>query len=510
MKTTLERLLKKRTKELYAAVIILWLVPALALAVLGLVYLWQAGWFWWFSGGLLLLSVISWLVRYLLRSQAEETEPTIDHLDPRPDWSNHDQRVWKEALAHITSEQLTDTPWVDIPLAMFDHLAFVAKAYHGDDNRAVYAFSVPELLLMLEIWSRDYRADIIENVPLVQSVKVSTFLDVTDKADTAQRASKYLGPLIRVIKAGINPATGLLSEASSQIATRIFSDLTLHMQSNMKAMLFEEVTHVAIDLYSGRLKLSEEELLAYRRAQGIPELEDVIPLSVVIVGQVNAGKSSLVNALKEECVAEVDATPATADFHHHNIQLTEDLEVYLIDTPGLDGRKETEEAILREALKADLIIWVNQANQPAKALDHQFLEQWNCFFESNLNRKKPPILLVTTHNDMLPPIGDWQPPYDMTDLENKKVKSMTEALKYTQQAIKLPEETPAVPVCLLPGEKRFNLNLLRDLLRSISDQARAAQLNRQRLDADGRASIVKKALRQSAGLVRSGIRIALK
>jgi hypothetical protein len=65
-------------------------------------------------------------------------------------------------------------------------------------------------------------------------------------------------------------------------------------------------------------------------------------------------------------------------------------------------------------------------------------------------------------------------------------------------------------VCLLPGGKRFNLDVLRDLLLSISDQARAAQLNRQRLDADGRASIVMKGLRQSAGLVRSGIKIALK
>lgn len=506
----LERLLKNRTRELYAVVIILWLLPILALSVLGLIYLWQAGWFWWFSGALLLLSLASWLVRHLLATRAEATETTVTHLDPRPDWSNHDQRVWEKSLAHIESEKLQETPWSDIPTVIFDHLAFVARAYHDDDSRAVYAFSVPELLLMLEIWSREYRAEVIENVPLVQEIKISTIMDLSDKADTAQRLYKYFGPIYRAIRTGANPVTGILSEASSHITTRILSDLGLHVQSNMKVMLFEEVTQVAIDLYSGRLKLSEEELLAYRRAQGAPALEDVIPLSVIIVGQVNAGKSSLVNALKEECVAEVDATPATAGFHHHHIQLTDDLGLYLIDTPGLDGRKETEKAILRETLKADLIIWVNQANQPAKALDHHFLEQWNSFFESNLNRKKPPILLVTTHNDMLPPIGDWQPPYDMADLENKKVRSMTEALTYTHEAIKLPEETPAVPVCLLPGGKRFNLDVLRDLLLSISDQARAAQLNRQRLDADGRASIVMKGLRQSAGLVRSGIKIALK
>lgn len=506
----LERLLKKRTKELYAVVVILWLLPVLALSALGLIYIWQAGWFWWFSGGLLILSLISWLVRHLLASQTEEVETTVPHLDPRPDWSSHDHRVWEESLAHIEAEKLYETPWQDIPRAIFDHLAFVARAYHDDDKRAVYAFSVPELLLMLEIWSREYRADVIENVPLVQEVKISTIMDLSDKAETAQRTYKYFGPLYRIVRTAFNPATGLLSEATSQITTKIFSELGLHMQRNMKVMLFEEVTHVAIDLYSGRLKLSKEELLAYRMAQATPELEDVIPLAVIIVGQVNAGKSSLINALKEECVAEVDAIPATAGAHHHLLQLTEDLAVYLIDTPGLDGRRETEEAVLREALKADFMIWVNQANQPAKALDHQFLEQWNSFFESNLNRKKPPILLVTTHNDRLPPVGDWQPPYDMADLENKKVKSMTDAITYTHDAIKLPEAAPAVPVCLLPGEKRFNLEVLRDLLVSMSEQARAAQLNRQRLDADARASIVMKGLRQSAGLVRSGLKIALK
>jgi uncharacterized protein len=507
---TLDRLLKGRTKELYAVVMILWVIPALALSVLGLVYLWQAGWFWWFSAGLVLLSLISWLARYLLASQGETAQATLEHLDPRPNWSSHDHRVWEESLAHIESEKLGETPWADIPRLIFEQLAFVATAYHGKQGRAVYAFSVPELLLMMEIWSRDYRAEVIENVPLIQEVKVSTMMDFSGKANSAQRLYRYLGPVYRSIRTGINPVTGLLSEASSHIASRLFSELGVHMQHNMKVTLFEEVTKVAIDLYSGRLKLSEQELLTYRQAQGAPELEEVIPLTVIVVGQVNAGKSSLINALKEDCVAEVDATPATAGFHHHHVQLNGELDVYLTDTPGLDGSEATVKAIFREALQADLVIWVSQANQPAKALDKQFLEQWNRYFESNLARKKPPILLATTHNDLLPPAGEWHPPYDMTQSDKQKVKSMTDALAYTRKAIGLPEESLAVPVALLAGERSFNLDVLRGLLQSVAGEARSAQLNRQRLDAQSRASVVRRALKQSAGLMKSGVKIALK
>jgi predicted GTPase len=507
MKKLLNKLLRERSTEFYVAGILLWLLPGLILGVLGLVYLWQAGWFWWFSAGLLVLAALSWGVRRVLAKPEEQPDESPQHLDPRPEWSDHDRQVWQTSIDRIEEAGLATTPWDDIPQAMFDQLTFVARVYHGDSGEAEFAFSLPELLLMLETWSREYRAQVVQNMPLAHDVKISTLRTMSRRADTALRIYSYVSPFISALRIGINPVTGLAREFSSQLATKYMGDLGQLMQKNIRVVLFEQVTQVGIDLYSGRLKFSEEELLAYRNAQQKPEEIDIKPLSVFVVGQLNAGKSSLINELKQQYVAETDALPATSGFHYHPLMLENDVEIYLVDSPGFDGKKSTSKVLLREVVKADLILWVSQANQPAKALDKQFLEQWNEYFAEHLARKKPPMLLVTTHNDRLPPVDDWQPPYDLKDLASKKVRSMLAALDYSHEAIGLPKDSWAVPVSLPGGEDSFNLDVLQSLLIAVSDEARAAQLNRQRLDA---GTGVLKAINQTAGLVKVGVKLALK
>ena len=507
----LHKLLRERSTEFYLAGMLLWLVPGLVLAVLGLLYLWQAGWFWWFSGGLLLLALLSWGVRRLMAqpTTVEDGEP-IQHLAPQPEWSDHDNAVWRAGVARIAAADLAATPWDAIPRAMLDQLTYVARVYHDDDKDAEYAFSVPELLLMLETWSRQYRAQVVEHLPLAHSLKISTMRSLSRNTGTALKIYGYLSPLIRAVKIGVNPVTGVASEISSMLGNRYIGDLGQHMQNNMKVVLFEEVTQVGIDLYSGRLKFSEDELAERRRAEQQPPAAEIKPLAVMVVGQVNAGKSSLVNALKQQCVAGVDPLPATAGFHYYAMTLANDLELYLIDSPGLDGDKETSKALLQEAVKADLLLWVSQANQPAKALDQQFLAQWNNYFTAHLARKKPPIVLVTTHNDRLPPPGNWSPPYDLEDTGNKKVQSMMAAMRYSHQSIGLSDQSLAVPVALGSAAGVWNLDVLQQLLLSASAEARAAQLNRQRLDSDNTGAVIKRALQQTVGLVKVGVKLARK
>jgi hypothetical protein len=234
------------------------------------------------------------------------------------------------------------------------------------------------------------------------------------------------------------------------------------------------------------------------------------PLSVLVVGQVNAGKSSLVNALQEQCVAEIDTLPSTEGFACHHLQLDNGLELYLIDSPGLDGSEQTTQTLLEQAARADLLLWVCQANQPAKELDRQFMEHWQAYFVHHLRRKKPPLLLVTTHNDQLRPRADWQPPYDLEDTDNPRVAAMLDALRHAHETIGFAADDPAVPVALPPGGAHFNLDVLRELLQTLSDQARAAQLNRQRLDAADSVISLSRMLQQTAGLVRFGKTLALK
>jgi hypothetical protein len=87
---------------------------------------------------------------------------------------------------------------------------------------------------------------------------------------------------------------------------------------------------------------------------------------------------------------------------------------------------------------------------------------------------------------------------------------MMAALRYTHESIGLSKESLAVPVSLLPGEESYNLDVLLALLNSASDEARATQLNRQRLDADASTPRVLKALQQTAGLVKVGVKLSRK
>ena len=156
------------------------------------------------------------------------------------------------------------------------------------------------------------------------------------------------------------------------------------------------------------------------------------------------------------------------------------------------------------------MLWLCQANQPAKELDRQLLDQFSDYFSNNLGRKKPPIVLVSTHNDMLPPLGSWSPPYDLNDASDSKAVAIAGALDYAGKSVGFPEDTPMVPISLAPGREPYNLDVLQDILLSVSGEARAAQLNKERWEAADRASVVRKGLRQTASLFKWGVGVALK
>jgi predicted GTPase len=437
-------------------------------------------------------------------------DASIQHLDPRPEWSEHDCHVWEKSIVRIEDAGLATTPWDDIPRAMYDHLAFIARVYHGDKQEAELAFSLPELLLMLETWSREYRSQVVRNMPFAHNMKISTLRSVSRRADDAWRIYNYLSPFVSALRIGINPVTGVAREFSSQLASKYMGDLGQLMQKNIRVVLFEQVTQVGIDLYSGRLRLSDQELAALRHTGQVPAELETRPLKVFVVGQVNSGKSSLVNALKAQFVTETDPLPATSGLSYHSIRMADEQEVFLVDTPGLDVQEKAQKLFLKEVVQADLLLWVSQANQPAKALDKAFYEQWAGFFAENLARKKPPIVLVTTHNDRLVSAKGWNPPYDLAQLDDPVVRVMRDALAYCHEAIGLAVDTRGVPVSLVPEQKPFNVKVLHDLLLAVSDEARAVQLNRQRLDGDGAMQSVRKAIGQAAGLLKVGVDLALK
>lgn len=76
-------------------------------------------------------------------------------------------------------------------------------------------------------------------------------------------------------------------------------------------------------------------------------------LKIMVYGVYNAGKSTLINAMAGEEVAEVGDVPVTATIAEYTCGSYK-----IIDTPGIDAPAEHEKITMQEMLKADAIIFV--------------------------------------------------------------------------------------------------------------------------------------------------------
>jgi uncharacterized protein len=234
-----------------------------------------------------------------------------------------------------------------------------------------------------------------------------------------------------------------------------------------------EVGRAAIDLYSGRLALSEEELRLAQERDRAPAAVAVAPVRILLVGQVNAGKSSLVNALALETRCAVGPLPTTARVAEYQLELEGRPAVSLVDIPGLaDGFAQELRA---QAERADLVLWVASATQPARSADRQALDDLRSWARAQLARRPPRMVLALTHIDELRPSVEWIPPYDLATPAGPKARNILAAIH---------SELPAgaiVPVAMPPDRKPYNLDALWARIAVELDDARLVQLDRLRI-----------------------------
>ncbi len=501
MISRISRLLANRRTEAYFLGVVAFIVPLIILSVLGIFTLVGLG---LFIPLLLISSIFLFSIALIFtlrrKKKAIAEEPVQDPM-PREDWSSKDDRIWKLALERVNSGQLYKIEWSRMSNAMMDQLSFVALHYHGEGIDAEYKTTFPELLLMIEICAREYRALVLGNVPFSQDIKLShikLLYDNKENIELGRKISLFAWRFIRAIK---DPVGSIAKELSSAANNSSLSGIADHMENNLKRMLLQEVIRVAIDLYSGRLRLSDEELGSYQSEMAdAVELTNARPLTIAVIGQVNSGKSSLINSLAGKCISGADVIPCSDRVTRHRLKLREEIEVDLLDTPGIDGDQATSKILLDTSTNADLVLWLSQANQPAKALDAELIIKWKEYFVAHTERRVPPLILVTTHNDLLARDEGWNPPYDLNDDDDPKVKIMLEAVKYTCESLGLDADYSVVPICLAPDKDEYNLQTLLDCIIGISEEARASQLNRDRIEGVANQSVVEKVWKPLMGM----------
>tara|TARA_B110000091_G_C13818466_1_gene479230 strand:+ start:3118 stop:4734 length:1617 start_codon:yes stop_codon:yes gene_type:complete len=431
-------------------------------------------------------------------------------VKPSTDWSQNEIFIWEKSKIYSRASLNNKNEWNELSEVGLAVMEFVATEF---DKKAL-DFSILEGLQLFEEISRRYKLVIKEYIPVIDILKISYLkagYETFDKyGDVGQKLVAAAVWANHAKNAYMNPtklAIDLLSQQSTSVMTKGFVD---DMQLNAKQALLDEIASVSIDLYSGRFSFEESEVtessVAEKDSQRIaPKLE---PIRIVMVGQTSSGKSSIINLIKEDLVAEVDVLPSTDGTTVYNAKLDE-MNIRMVDLQGLDGNQKTEQNMLSEMTQADLIVWVLKANQPARELDKILNAKFFNYYRngSNISRKKPTVICVVNQVDMLKPVNEWAPPYNLEQPITAKEKIINQALAYNQKLL-MPDRILALSIA--PKQNSFGVEALKKTIRDEIADANNVQRNRQRMEAAYKGVDVKKQLERAFKTSRKVVPGALK
>jgi hypothetical protein len=140
--------------------------------------------------------------------------------------------------------------------------------------------------------------------------------------------------LLRLV-VNISPIAEMMEEMATAAGSRLYSESYEDIKRSLIDAFIKKVAYYAIVLYSGNLVLDKEQLTAHVDRRTRADLTDIKkrgknqsaePLRIIVIGQTNAGKSSLINALFGILKAETDVIPTT-----------EGVIPYLLEWPGLES-----------------------------------------------------------------------------------------------------------------------------------------------------------------------------
>ena len=447
----------KRFDRLRLFALLFWTLPIIALVPLGGLWLWQAEATPWWLLAMVACSAAGYGLQYAMRRRDRRLLADASTA-PDPHWSPRAEDAWAavERVAETVDPQ--DHPLDDggrLWLLGQKVLDTVARCYHPEAERPLLELTVPHMLLIIERASRDLGRSVVHGIPFSHRLTVGDLLKVQRWKESAER-------WMNVYRAGrlvISPANALLSELWGQVRDRGYNVAWAELHRWLLREYVRKVGYYAIELYSGRLVLSEagasrlpteasrEDLQKAEQATAPPEE----PLRILVVGRASAGKSSLINALFGRLIAATDVLPdTTAALTPY--RLTRDgLDAALVfDTPGFDTDLFDEKALKRAALAADLLLWVCPAHRPDRQMDRALLDALRGWYAHRPDRRMPPLLVTVSHIDQLRPSREWQPPYDLLEPSGPKASNIRAAVEAVAADLAVPVEA-VVPVCLAEG-----------------------------------------------------------
>lgn len=422
--------------------VVLFAMPAITLSVLGILWLHERDALLLWLGALLVLTLFAIGLSQLWRRPKIALAMAATDAE-----AGSAERRAREHIAAIAATASGDdiAQWDSAWTMAGRIIDGVAAAYHPGMRNATLRFTIPEGLLLAERLASRIRLALLDEVPALRDVKLSLAVGVQESLGPVQNVWRGY----RALRFLFNPVGAALAEARGLVIDHVGGPMIRVALNHAAAVVVREIGEAAILLYSGRLRADARQVAeaASRDTRPLAFEPPPGPITILVAGQVKAGKSTLINALSGRERALISPLPATAGFAAYALDDETAGALRLIDSQGLadlPGRN-----FLTEIAGCDLILWVAAAHRADRAIDQAALKAIFAWFDAHPADRRPPVILVLTQADRLSPAAEWSPPYDLQAGKRPKETHIRNALAAARTALGLDSER-AVAIAL-PG-----------------------------------------------------------
>jgi predicted GTPase len=496
-----------RTMNKWRVAVLAFLIaaPFLFLVGYGSYSLWMEGWSIWVGWAML----ASMCLAYILGWQWQRAHKLLKiDFTPELHWTDRDKEAWKlvEARARAASKVNPDKLLqINYYSEVAQEMALeLARFYHPNAQDPFSSLTVPEMLAVVELAAHDLAEMVDKYLPGGHLMTVQDWKRAKKASDWYQTASNIYWAISAVISP-IN--TGLRYLASQVGVSRPLALLQQNLVLWFYTAFLQRLGTYLIDLNSGRLRVGAERYRQLLQSQNavaetppdgpIPTTEDdrtevmaaekgdkadaVRQVAIALLGQVKAGKSSLVNALLGEQRARTNVLPETREVTRYDLKV-EGIPTHMavLDTIGYGHtgpRQDQMPATQNAAQQADVLLLVMHARNAAREPDLQMMRQLKEWFDSRPDLKLPKVLGVLTHIDLLQPGMEWQPPYRWQKPSRTKEKQIAEAVASVRETLG-DFLVGVVPVCTGEGKVYGVEEWLLPALSELLGEARAVAMLR--------------------------------
>ncbi len=317
----------------------------------------------------------------------------------------------------------------------------IAHIYNPEVKYPLLSIYIPQVYGLIRGTVDDMDKWMQKLSPVLNQVSVGKVYQSYEVYRQLEPAAKKLFQVWDIAQLFLNPGGAIAKKATDNLNNRATQELLINLNQILREATLRNLCQQAVVLYGGvkmELMISELPEAKTQTLRDIiqqahpPENLEKTPLNILIAGRNGAGKSSVINTIFASEIAEVDVLPSTDKITTYNWQTESGEIVELCDTPGYEqvNRQDFRDLVMDYGKKADLLLLVSPALDPALQMDVDFLE------DIKKQVTDLPIIAVVTQVDKLRPIREWQPPYNWRSGNKLKEMAIREAVLYREQKFK--------------------------------------------------------------------------